>query len=583
MTADPSVSDRIATPHSRRQPEPTPQPLRPSMPAPRAPARRDRQVWLLVTLAGLVWSVARAGYDIPALLHPGGWGEVSDFLAAAVSPDLSGDLVGLALREATVTVSYALLGTVLSLLIGLVGGVLLAERTWTPLAVGGRSRGRWGWRLCRAGFAVPRAMHEVVFGLLLVSILGLDPLVAVLAIGLPFGAVTAKVFSELLDEAPKDAERALLAAGAGRLSALVFGVFPNAMGDLLSYAFYRFECAIRSAAVLGIVGAGGLGVQIRLSFDSLRYDEVWTMLWMLVAISGIADRWSSVVRRRRRTVLAVEMHVDDGSPARPRRDRFLRASAVACAVAVPIAWWWVGADLRTLWSDRARRLAGELASDAWPPQAGEGGLGGLISDAADTVALAVLASALAWTIASCVAFMAARTSPVHASAAGPRAWVLAGLGAASRLLLLVARSVPPPVWAFLAVLLLFPGIWPGAMALGLYNLGVLGRLQAEVVENLDDRPSEALRAGGAGPVGVMAYATVPAVAGRFVALGLYRWEVAVRETVMVGVAGAAGLGRRLDEQMSSFHYRGILATILALVVVTLAVDVASAAIRRTLR
>lgn len=542
-------------------------------------------MWLLVSLAGLAWSVGRAGYDFPDLVHPGGWDEVSDFFAAAFSPELSGEFVHLAGREAAVTVSYALLGTVLSLLIGLGGGVLLAERTWAPLA---RSSGwgRWGWRLGRVAFAVPRSMHEVVFGLVLVSILGLDPLVAVLAIGIPFGAVTAKVFSELLDEAPREAERALRAAGAGRVTALVFGVFPSAMGDLLSYAFYRFECAIRSAAVLGIVGAGGLGVQIRLSFDSLQYGEVWTMLWMLVLISGLADLWSSAVRRRRRSGWAVEMHVADRRQNGPRRDRFLRASAVVCAAAVPVAWWWLDVDVRTLWSRRSRQLGGELATDAWPPQLGEGGLSGIVSDAADTVALAILASALAWLVASAVAFVAARSSPARSPASrsrGPAAWAMIGLGALTRFVMLVARSVPPPVWAFLAVLLFFPGIWPGAIALALYNLGVLGRLQAEVVENLDDRASEALRAGGAGPVGVLAYATVPAVSARFVALGLYRWEVAIRETVMVGVAGAAGLGRRLDEQMSSFHYSGILATILALVVVTVAVDAASAAIRRTLR
>lgn len=609
MTVDPNVSDQIATSSRTSGAQPVP----PSAPVQlRAPGRWDRRMWLLVTLAGLAWSVARAGYDPSALVHSGGWGEVSDFLSAAVAPDLSGELLRLAGREAAVTVSYALLGTVLSLVIGLAGGMVLAERTWAPLARQSGSRRRqgrwrwWGWRLARAGFAVPRSMHEVVFGLVLVSVLGLDPLVAVLAIGIPFGAVTAKVFSEVLDEAPRDAERALRAAGAGRVPAMVFGVFPSAMGDLLSYAFYRFECAIRSAAVLGIVGAGGLGVQIRLSFDSLRYDEVWTMLWMLVAISGLADLWSSAVRRRRRgVVLVTEMRADGGSRDRgvPPRDGLLRASAVACAVAAPVAWWWLGVDVRTLWSDRSRQLAGELARDAWPPQAGDGGLGGVISDAADTVALAVLASAMAWTIASVVAFVAARTSPLRASPE-PRVrtrwlpistrssrvstrswstWVYACLGAGCRFLLLVARSVPPPVWAFLAVLLFLPGIWPGAIALGLYNLGVLGRLQGEVVENLDDRPSQALRAEGAGRVGVLAYATVPAVSARFVALGLYRWEVAVRETVMVGVAGAAGLGRRLDEQMSSFHYSGILATLLALLAVTVAVDLASAAVRRTLR
>ena len=59
----------------------------------------------------------------------------------------------------------------------------------------------------------------------------------------------------------------------------MFGAVPYAFGDILSYGFYRFECAIRSAAVLGLVGAGGLGFQLALSFQTLRYEEMWTLLW----------------------------------------------------------------------------------------------------------------------------------------------------------------------------------------------------------------------------------------------------------------------------------------------------------------
>lgn len=528
-------------------------------------------MWLLLSLVGLGWSVSRAGHDLPALINGAGWGQVTDFFSSMFRPDLSGDLLRLVVDEAAVTVSYALLGTALALLIGLFGGVLLAERMW------GSGRGRWGWRLARGVFALPRSLHEVVFGLVLVSVLGLDPLVAVLAIGIPYGAVTAKVFSEMLDEVPADAEQALRAAGAGRLMALVFGVVPHAVGDLLSYAFYRFECAIRSAAVLGIVGAGGLGVQLRLSFESVRYDEVWTMLWALILISGGADIWSAAVRRRTATNRA---SADRLLGTQPPRDRLLQITVAVFALAVPFAWWWVEIDLGALWSDRAQRLAQDLAVDSWPPTIGSGGASGLLSDTADTIALAVLALAIAATFASAIAFLAAR-SPGRPDR--PSTWALAGASMLSRFVLLVARTVPPPVWAFLAVFVFLPGLWPGAIALGIYNLGVLGRLQAEVVENLDHRPAAALRASGAGHVGVLAYATVPAVSGRFVALGLYRWEVAARDTVMVGVVGAGGLGQRLHEQTSAFDFHGILATIIALVAVTVAVDLASAALRRSLR
>ena len=559
---------------------------------------RGRRAWAAVGVVAIVLSVFRAGLDPSNLINTRGWPQVQDFFVAAIHPELSRDFLALTVREAAVTLSFALLGTALALLIGLFGGVLLTERIWSPMAASASGssqagharltrRGRAGWALGRLAFAIPRSMHEVVFALLLVNILGLNPLVAILAIGIPFGAVTAKVFSELLDEVPTSAELGFRASGAGRVSALLFGTFPQAMGDLLSYAFYRFECSIRSAAVLGIVGAGGIGFQLALSFQSLRYEEMWTLLWALIILSGIADRWSTVVRRRRNTA-AVEMGMaGDNVWTSRRKDPFLRGSALLLAIMVPVAYWWLDLDLSTLWNSRARTLGNELVADAFPPKIGLGGWAQLVSDSVDTIALAVLALGLAWLIGTLVSFLAARPDPIatesNSRSVGGWHLVWSGFSGLIRFILLVSRSVPPPVWAFIVVFVVFPGLWPGVIALAIYNAGVLGRLQAEVLENIDRGPEEALRATGATMPGALIFATVPAVSGRFVALGLYRWEVAIRETVIVGVVGAAGLGRRLDEQTSAFDYQGIVATILALLAVTVVVDLASASVRRTIR
>lgn len=560
-----------------------------SVSLPRKAARWDRRAWLTIVLAVITWSVLKAGANPADAINTRGWSQVTSFFSAMVQPDLSGSMLRLTVREAGVTLGYALVGTALALVIGTFGGVLLTERIWRPMH-GTMRWGRVGWLASRFVFVLPRSMHEVVFGIILVNILGLDPLVAVLAIGIPFGAVTAKVFAELIDEVPPSAELQLRAQGAGRLTALLVATIPQAFSDLLSYAFYRFECSLRSAAVLGIVGAGGIGFQLALSFQSLKYDQMWTLLWALIIMSGIADRWSSAVRRRRNAA-AIEMHVADRahdgvddetarSATGPGSDRFVQGSAFLCALAVPVAFWRLDLQISNLWSDRARLLGRELIDDAWPPQIGVGGFADLVADSLDTIALAVLATALAWVISSPVAFLAQRPRVFSLS---PPALARRLGAAAIRFVLLICRSVPPPVWAFVVVFVLFPGLWPGAVALAIYNVGVLGRLQSEVVENTDPRPAHQLAATGASAAGALTVATVPTVASRFAGLGLYRWEVAIRETVIVGVVGAAGLGRRLDEQTSSFDYDGILATILALLVVTLIVDIASSSIRRTLR
>ena len=534
--------------------------------------RRQRRVWALLAALAVLASALASGAG-GQLVNTGGASSFLDFLAAAANPRLDGEFLTLTAMSALTTLAYAVLGTALSLVIGVLGGVLSSQTWWFP----GRRRwrGRAGWLLSRAALVVPRGIHEVVWGLFFLAVFGLDPLVAVLAIGIPFGAVTAKVFSELLDETARKPYAAVLASGAPRRSAILYGLLPPALPDLLSYAFYRFECAIRSAAILGLVGAGGLGFQLALSFNALRYHEIWTLLYALILLSVAADYWSSAVRSRRSSEHRGSL----------RRDPVLSGSVLFSVVLIGLSAWWVGLDLGKLVSERAWELGTNILAEAWPAVLGAGGFGELLRLAGVTVAMSIVAMAIAFAAGALLAFPAATlprigTRPVRGRAAHVSRVLLR---LASRTLLVVLRAIPPPVWALLFLFVLFPGILPGAVALGVYTAGVLGRLMAEAAENLDERPLRALRAHGASGPHVFCYGVVPAAAPRFVAYGLYRWEVTVRETVVVGVVGAGGLGLLLDHQLSTFHYAGALGTLVVLIVLTFAVDLTSAAIRRALR
>jgi phosphonate transport system permease protein len=139
------------------------------------------------------------------------------------------------------------------------------------------------------------------------------------------------------------------------------------------------------------------------------------------------------------------------------------------------------------------------------------------------------------------------------------------------------------VWALVALFVFVPGILPGAVALGVYTAGVLGRLMAESIENLDRRAARALRAQGASGVQVFGYAVLPAAAPRFAAYGIYRWEVTIRETVVVGVVGGGGLGVLLQTQLALFDYGGAVTTIGSLLVLTMLVDLVGTGLRRAVR
>jgi phosphonate transport system permease protein len=506
-------------------------------------------------VGGALLATVPRGQDI---VNPGGLPTLGRFFAAAAHPRIDQEFLLVVAQAMLTTVCYAVVGTAVSVVLGMAGALLTSRAWWgTP-----RRRGRFrawsglsGWWLgSRVLLAVPRGVHEVVWGLVLLSVLGLDPWVAVLAIGLPFGAVCTKVFSEILDEAPRGPFEALRAAGVGRSAAALYGLVPLAAPGLLSYAAYRFECAVRSATVLGLIGAGGVGFELALSFEALHYDEMWTLLGALVLLCALADRFSALVRR---------------SHLRPT---WWLLPAVGL---VPVCVGLLALDPRTLVDRQAWELAGDLLATAWPPQ---GDWGSLLSLSVDTVAMSVIAATLSFTVALLLAFPAARTKKRRAgSAAGQTVRTTLGLG--TRVVLLLLRAVPSPVWALLVLFVWFPGPLAGAIALASYNLGVLGRLLAEAVEGADDGPRRALTAAGASPAKVFLYADLPAVWNQFVAYGMYRWEVVVRETAVVGVVGAGGLGLLLSEQTASFHYAGVASTLIALVALTLLVDLLSAALR----
>ena len=152
-----------------------------------------------------------------------------------------------------------------------------------------------------------------------------------------------------------------------------------------------------------------------------------------------------------------------------------------------------------------------------------------------------------------------------------------------RMVFMFTRGVPELVWAMIIVFFLSPGILPGALALGVHNYGILGKLSAEVVEDLDIRPARALRASGAGGFQMLAYGILPQVLPRFITYLLYRWEVVIRTTIVVGFVSAAGLGREFRLSMSFFHYTDVLLLLIWYVILVIGVDLLCAWLRRRVR
>ncbi|MEB3295839.1 MAG: ABC transporter permease subunit [Synechococcales bacterium] len=546
------------------------------------------------------------------ILNGNGLPQLWKFLSASVHPVLSWELLKITWDAAIVTLAYAVCGTFLTVVIGAIAGVLCSEVWWYSWQF--RAGSRQGhasqysdvpFTIARLLLSIPRAIHELIWGLFLLNIWGLDPLVAVVAIAIPFGAMTAKVFSEILDDTPRDKLQALLSSGVSPLSACFYSLFPQAFLNLLSYTFYRFECALRSAAVLGIIGAGGLGYQILLSLQSLKYRELWTFFYALLILNGVVD-WASASLRHQlgctsRLDLASQSQLAIRHPTQVPNSSKKRSLPWLLPIALLItifSFWYINPDYGKLLSPRSQFLFQQFMTALWPPDAqllfpknwfafsSVRWQDSLIAQSWDTIAMAVVGMTIAAIGGLGLAFPAARNFFLPGGLLNQRSghlWIAWSLVILSRGLLLLSRAIPAPIWALVVLYVMFPGILPGAIALGIHNLGILGRLMAEVIENLDQRPLQALRTTGAKAIPVFFYGVLPLVLPRFLAYSFYRWEICMRETVIVGLVGAGGLGRSLTEQLSSLDYRALGVTLAVFLVLTFAVDWFSGIARRQVR
>lgn len=267
-----------------------------------------------LVLAG-VWAALHLGLDPRELWSgTGSAGVLARFFTAAFVPAWSSEsgsgtaLLPGVLEAMRATVVFAAAGMSLALAAGLVLGFLSSSAWWEGDPVGARHpwlaflRRRVAPAVTAASrvlIAFMRSIHELLWAMLLLSAFGLSHASAVIAIAIPYAGTLAKVFSELIDEAPRDAALALRAAGGSPAQVFCIGLLPRALPDMAAYAFYRFECALRSSAILGFFGFPTLGYYIALSFENLYYREVWTYLYGLFALVLVMDWWSGALRKRR--------------------------------------------------------------------------------------------------------------------------------------------------------------------------------------------------------------------------------------------------------------------------------------------
>lgn len=211
---------------------------------------------------------------------------VLDFLRRMLPPDPS--VLGHALRGATQTLQIAIVGTGIAAILALPVGFLAARNVSPP----------WLFYVARSVLNMFRAVDTLVYALIFVAAVGLGPFPGVLAVVAYTATVLAKLYSEAIESIDPGPVEAVAATGATQLQLLRWGILPQLVPQFLSFTLYRFETNIRAAAILGFVGAGGIGFYIQTYLRMLNYPAASTVLLVLIALVMAVDFASSRLRAR---------------------------------------------------------------------------------------------------------------------------------------------------------------------------------------------------------------------------------------------------------------------------------------------
>ncbi|WP_252106127.1 MULTISPECIES: ABC transporter permease [unclassified Halomonas] len=448
------------------------------------------------------------------------WHSLGHLFLGVIQPDFTAvDSLGEALLR---TVAFAFVGVG----VGALAGMLLAlvfHRWWV-----------------RTFSAFIRAIHELFWALIFLQSFGLHPLTGVLAIAIPYAGIFAKVYAEILDETdPLPGE--VLPRGADRVSKLVYARISQAWPHLVSYTAYRLECGLRSSAVLGFVGMPTIGYHLMAAFAQGHYPTVGALLLMFYLLIGTLRLW-----------------------VRPKiLPLYLLAAPFLLGTGLPIMWANVtrfftedivpaplrrGEGLPAMWEWFTRLFVDQALPGIW-----------------NTLLLTQIALVATGALALLLFPLISRHFTGRFG------------GVAGHVVLVVMRSTPEYMLAFILLQLWGPSMLPAVVALALHNGGIIahliGRRSNEVTLRQD------------APTGVdrYAYEMVPRLYGPFLALLFYRWEIIMRETAILGILGIATLGFYVDSAIQEIRFDRAMVLILITALLNIGVDVLARRLRGHLR
>lgn len=420
------------------------------------------------------------------------------------------------------TIAFALLGVAL----GCISGFLLALV--------------FHWRIVRIICAFLRSVHELFWALILLQIFGLHPITGLLALAIPYAATFAKVYAEIIEEGDHSAYNTI-GQHTGFISAFFYTRLPDLWPHFISYTRYRIECGLRSSAVLGFVGLPTLGYYLNTAFMEGQYSEVWALLILFYILIASIRYWLRPSLLPVYLAIAPFIITNDSVISFDNIARFFTHDIVPAPVrnneSLESIFYWFS-DL--------------FFNEALP------GIGNTLL----LTQIALVSSAI----------FALILFPVISR------WFFKQTGRRiGHIFLVIMRSTPEYILAFILLILWGPSMLPAVVALTLHNGAIIAHLIGSYSNKLIIR-KDRIRG-----LNLYAYKILPGIYGQFLAFIFYRWEIIMRETAILGILGITTLGFYIDSAISDIRLDKAMVLIAITALLNISVDMLSRYIRTKLR
>ena len=458
------------------------------------------------------------GYQLINNIHFGGFKLFQEFLISAFNPKIDNEIIITVIKRLNETILIGFFSWLVSIIFGAIFGIISSNIFYKIFNIP-----NFFYRIIRFFLTIIRSIHEVVWGIILMQIYGINFSIGIIAICIPYIAVNSKVFAEQLETIDYKSFESINQINAPKFSSLLTIVWNPIINTFKNFGLYRLECSIRSTVILGLFGIGGIGTSIFLSFQTLNFRELWTYLWslaILIILSGLI--FKKIKFNTTNKILSIF---------------FIAVFFITILFSFSYFLYFIFNN----------NFENFNTFFAFFKSSSNLGLFDFLNLIWDTITLSILSTGIAISLPPLVIGIFNNNSS--------KIFI--------KIFAFLLRLIPTPL--ILLTLLTFnnPSVSLAALTLGLHNAGITSKLLFTNLDSQDKRNYIAMKSLGISKKTSWLLGLFSQQAKSYLAYCAYRSDIIIRETAIVGVIGSVGLGWQLQESLSSFALQEVTIVLIA--------------------